>query len=265
MNILLACEESQTTTIELRRLGHNAFSCDILPCSGGHPEWHIQGDVLKILNPYCREILTGSTPTPVSASAGHDYDLKMWRGITFHTMDGKLHNIEGTWDLIIAHPPCQFLTNTGNRSFNIKKYGVKAIQRHKNRSAAINFFMAIANAECPRIVIENPIGCISTVWRKPDQIIQPWQFAVSEEEKTKKATCLWLKGVCPLVPRHIEEPEIEYFEWYDEKAGRWKRQSLWYYRTRHLPEKEKARAASKTFTGIARAMAEQWAGVCANG
>lgn len=231
MRILVACEESQAVTIELRRLGHEAYSCDLQECSGGHPEWHIQGDVLPVLNGRC----------------------------DFTTADGVSHHIEGKWDLIIAHPPCTYLTVTGNRWLNCDRYGSEAQLRWNNRCIAICFFLSIAYADCPRIAIENPIGCMSTYYRKPDQIIHPWMFALSDEEKTEKATCFWLKGLDPLIPRHEQKPEIPYCEWYDEKAGRKKRQSLWYYKTRCLPPKERAKAASKTFLGIAKAMAEQWA------
>lgn len=237
MKILVACEESQADTIELRRLGHEAYSCDILPCSGGHPEWHIQCDVLLILNPI------------------FDGELE---AICFATMDGKYHVVE-KWDMIIAHPPCTYLTVTGNRWFNIERYGHKAIQRIHKREEAIRFFMEIVKAKCQRIAIENPIGIMSTAYRKPDQIIQPWQFAISQEELTEKSTCLWLKNLAPLVPLNTEKPEITYHEWVTSE-GKKKRQTLWYYNTRCLPPAQRATAASKTFHGIARAMAEQWAG-----
>jgi hypothetical protein len=230
MKVLVACEESQAVCKAFREKGHEAYSCDIQECSGGHPEWHIQCDVLPLLNGDC----------------------------SFVSNDGKEHKIEGPWDLIIAHPPCTYLTVTGNRWFNVDRYGDKAIKRLRDREKAVEFFLAIAGANCPRIAIENPIGHISTVWRKPDQIIHPWQFAVDDDEKTEKSTCLWLKGLWPLIPTHLEKPEIQYFEWYDEKAGRYKRQSLWYYKTRCLPIEERAKAASKTFKGISLAMAEQW-------
>ena len=179
-------------------------------------------------------------------------------------MDGQVHDV-GKWDMLIAHPPCTYLTVTGNRWLNIERYGEKAIQRHRDREEAVKFFMSFVNADCPRIAIENPIGHMSTVYRKPDQVIHPWQFAISEEDKTMKATCLWLKGLPKLIPTHSEKPEISFFEWYDEKAGRYKRQSLWYYKTRCLPILERAKAASKTFLGIAKAMAEQWAGEAEGG
>lgn len=229
MNILVACEESQAVTIELRKLGHNAFSCDILPCSGGHPEWHIQGDVLKILNPY--ELPFGGEV------------------IEFRTMDGANYVIE-KWDFIIAFPPCTYLTVTGNRWFNIDRYGEKAIQRHKERKDAIDFFMAFANADCEKIAIENPVGIMSSEWRKPNQIINPWQFGDAFEKKT----CLWLKGLPELIPTNIVEiPQRKKFD-----SG--KTMPSWYAEAWNLPKEERAKLRSKTFHGIAKAMAEQWAG-----
>ena len=223
MNVLVACEESQRVCTAFREKGHNAFSCDIIPCSGGHPEWHIMQDVLPLLDGRCE----------------------------FRTEDGTIHRIEGKWDMIIAFPPCTHLANSGARHFEKKRADGRQQQ-------GIDFFMKFANADCDRIAIENPVGVMSTKYRKPDQIINPWQFALSEEEKTTKATCLWLKGLSPLVPIHSEKPEIAYFEWFDEKVGRYKRQSLWYYNTRCLPTKEKAKVASKTFPGIAKAMSDSW-------
>lgn len=161
--------------------------------------------------------------------------------------------------MIIAHPPCTFLTVTGNRWFNVERYGEQAVHRLKEREKAIEFFMAFANADCPRIVIENPIGVMSTVWRKPNQIVHPWQYALTEEEKTEKNTCLWTKGVPELVPYHKEKPEFAYHEWVT-PDGQKKRQTLWYYNTRCLPHSQRAKAASKTFPGIAKAIATQMAG-----
>lgn len=227
MKILVACEESQAVTKEFRRLGHEAYSCDIIPCSGGHPEWHIMQDVLPLLNGSC----------------------------SFKTMDGEEHRLEGRWDMIIAHPPCTYLTVTGNRWFSVDKYGEKAIQRHKDREEAIKFFMAFANADCPRIAIENPIGHMSTAWRKPDQVIQPYQFG----HPCRKATCLWLKGLPLLIETEIVEPEIYY---YTAANGRRKSDSRW----RSKGKKENlAKNRAKTFPGIAKAMAEQWAGVADEG
>ena len=218
MNVLIACEESQVVCTAFRERGHNAFSCDIMLPSGSHPEWHILGDVLPILN-----------------------------GGDFSTMDGKQHNIP-KWDLIIAHPPCTFLTVTGNRWFNVERYGDKAIQRQKDREEAIEFFMQFANAKCEKIAIENPVGIMSTYWRKPDQIIQPYEFG----EPYEKKTCLWLKGLRYLQPTNIVSPPPRiYYE-----SG--KSMAAWYAYAGRLPKEERTRLRSKTFTGIAKAMAEQW-------
>ena len=204
MKVLVACEESQAVCKAFRERGHEAYSCDIVPCSGGHPEWHLQQDVLPLL--------------------------------------------KEKWDMIIAFPPCTYLTVTGNRWFNIDRYGEKAIQRHKERKDAIDFFMAFANADCEKIAIENPVGIMSSEWRKPNQIINPWQFGDAFEKKT----CLWLKGLPELKPTNIVEiPPRKRFD-----SG--KSMPSWYAEAWHLPKEERAKLRSKTFPGIARAMAEQW-------
>ena len=228
MKVLIACEESQAVCKEFRKLGHEAYSCDIIECSGGHPEWHIQGDVLEILNPMTK------------------YDWNDY--ITFETMDGEEHWIEGKWDMIIAFPPCTYLTVTGNRWFNIERYGEKAIKRHKDRQDAVKFFMTFANADCPRIAIENPIGHMSTAFRKPDQVIHPYMFG----NPARKATCLWLKGLNPLEPTNMVEPVIIKY-----KNGKGT-DNPWHMDTMKLPPNERAKARSKTWPGIAKAMAEQW-------
>lgn len=204
MKVLVACEESQRVTMAFRELGHEAFSCDIEPCSGGHPEWHIQDDALLVIN-------------------------------------------EG-WDLIVAHPPCTYLTVTGNRWFNVERYGEKAIKRHRLREEAAQFFMAFINADCERIAVENPIGYMSSTFRKPDQIIHPYMFGDPE----RKATCLWLKGLPLLEATNVVEPEIIKY-----KNGKGT-DSRWHMETMKLPPKERAKERSKTFPGIARAMANQW-------
>lgn len=186
MRVLVACEESQAVTKELRRLGHEAYSCDIEPCSGGHPEWHLQVDALEL--------------------------LKM------------------KWDMILAFPPCTHLAVSGARYFPEKR-------KNGRQKAAIDFFLSFANAECPKIAIENPVGIMSTYYRKPDQIIQPWQFGHGETKKT----CLWLKGLPPLIPTNIVD-------------GR--EQRIW----KMSPSLDRAKNRAKTFPGVARAMAEQWAG-----
>lgn len=233
MRILVACEESQAVTIELRRLGHEAYSCDIQDCSGGHPEWHIKGDALKIVNPECFDGRYGWAPH-----------------IEFETVDGEWHQFDAKWDMIIAFPPCTYLTVTGNRWFNVDRYGEKALRRHKERAKAIKFFMAFADADCPRIAIENPVGVMSSVWRKPNQIIQPYMFG----SPARKATCLWLKGLKPLEATNTVEPIVIP---YKTRKGT---DNPWHIETMNLPPAERAKIRSKTFPGIARAMAEQWAG-----
>lgn len=229
MRVLIACEESQAVCKAFREKGHEAYSCDIQECSGGHPAWHIKGDVLNYLNPLF-------------------FESDLSYGIGFVTMDNKSHFIKGKWDLIIAHPPCTYLTVTGNRWFNVERYGEKAIQRCKDREAAIEFFKAFVDANCEKIAIENPIGVMSTEYRKADQIIQPYQFG----HPARKATCLWLKNLPPLVPTQIVEPEIYS---YVAANGRVKTDSKW--RSQYSGE-ERAKHRSKTSPGIAQAMAEQW-------
>jgi hypothetical protein len=200
--------------------GHEAYSCDIEPCSGGHEQWHIQADVIPLLNGNC----------------------------SFRTIDGVEHRIDGKWDLIIAHPPCTYLTVTGNRWFNVNRYGLKAIKRLYQREKAIEFFIKLTEADCERIAIENPIGVMSTRYRKPDCIIQPFMFGDPE----RKSTCLWLKGLKELTATNMVEPKIIR---YQNGKGT---DSKWHMDTIRLTPKERAKERSKTFLGIAKAMAEQW-------
>lgn len=222
MKILVACEESQAVTIELRKLGHEAYSCDIIDQSGGHPDWHIMQDVLPLLNGFC----------------------------SFKTTDGVEHTISGRWDMIIAFPPCTYLTVAGNRWFNVERYGDKALERIKDRELGSEFFMEFVKADCPRIAIENPIGVMSTVYKKPNQIIHPYMFGDHE----RKATCLWLKGLPELKPTNVVMPNIITY-----KNGKGT-DSPWHINTIWLQKEERAKIRSKTFHGIAKAMAEQWAG-----
>ena len=234
MNILIACEESQRVCIAFRDKGHNAFSCDILPCSGGHPEWHICGDVLPLLNGNC----------------------------VFRTMDGVKHRIDRKWDLIIAFPPCTHLAVSGAAWFEKKR----ADGRQKE---GIEFFAKFLNADCDRIVIENPVGIISgdyiPKWFpeladkygfpiKPTQKIHPWMFG----DNFSKTTCLWIKGLPTLTPLITEQPELEWFEWIDSKTGKKKRQPKWFADAWKLSPEERSKVRSRTFQGIAKAMAEQW-------
>lgn len=221
MRILVACEESQRVCAEFRKVGHESYSCDIIECDKecGKIEWHIKQDVLPLLNGNCE----------------------------FITMDGTKHYLDGKWDMIIAFPPCTYLTVTGNRWFNVQKYGNKAIERQKKREEAINFFMKFVNADCLKVAIENPIGVMSTIYKKPDQIIQPYYFG----DKERKSTCLWLKGLSPLVPTNIVDPIIIKF-----RNG--KTDNQWHYNSISMPPFERAKFRSRTFFGIAQAMAKQW-------
>ena len=203
MNILIACEESQRVCIAFRERGNEAFSCDIQDPSGGHPEWHILGDALAILN-----------PTP--------------EGIAFDTMDGKSHHIP-KWDLIIAHPPCTYLSNAGACWLNPK--GKLNQERYEKGLEAKAFFMQFYNAKCERIAVENPVPSKVFELPKYTQIIQPYEYG----HPYTKRTCLWLKGLPKLKSTNIVEPA----------KGGW----VWGRDAKHR---------SKTFEGIAQAMAEQW-------
>jgi hypothetical protein len=196
MKVLVACEESQSVTLELRKLGHEAYSCDIEPCSGGHPEWHLQQDVVPLLS--------------------------------------------DSWDMIIAFPPCTHLSASGARHFEQKR-------KDGRQQGAIDFFLLFTKVSCPRVAIENPIGIMSTLYRKPDQIIQPWMFG----DEVSKKTCLWLKNLPVLAPTNIvDKGDIVRFA-----SG--KSMQRWYADAFKLPPKERAAIRSKTFPGIAQAMAAQ--------
>ena len=192
MKILVACEESQAVTKEFRKLGHEAYSCDVIECSGGHPEWHLQQDVTELL--------------------------------------------EKEWDMIIAFPPCTHLAVSGAAWFEEKR-------KDGRQQEGIDFFMKFANAKCERVMIENPVGIMSTQWRKPDQIVQPYEFGHMEQKKT----CLWLKGLPKLVGTDNVKDEMM-------KLSKKERERIHYL----SPGPERAKLRSKTFPGIAKAMAEQW-------
>lgn len=218
MKVLIACEESQRVCIEFRKKGHEAYSCDIEMCSGGHPEWHIMADVLPLLDGNCE----------------------------FETADGSRHCITGNWDMIIAHPPCTYLSNAGARW--LYKGGNLNEDRYKKGLAAKEFFEKFLNVACEKVVVENPIP--SSVYELPKytQVIQPYEHG----EPWSKKTCLWVKGVKPLKPSNIVSDCKPYC-------------SSGSYSGTHDPKYKgasrkggSAKSRSKTFLGIAKAMAEQW-------
>lgn len=219
MKILVACEESQRVTAEFRRLGHEAYSCDVIDQSGGHPEWHIMQDVLPLLNGDCQ----------------------------FQTTDGVKHEVVGRWNMIIAFPPCTYLTNAGAR--HLWKGHKLNEERYAKGVQAKHFFMQIFCADCERVAIENPTP--SRIYELPEksQVIQPYQFG----HPFTKRTQLWLRGLPNLEPTNIVEPERtycpsgSYSKKHDEKH-------------RGIFTRDRARNRSKTFPGIARAMAEQFGG-----
>lgn len=238
MRVLVACEESQRVTIELRKRGHEAYSCDIIECSGGHPEWHIQEDVIPLLNGKC----------------------------SFNTVDGEIHSISDRWDMIIAFPPCTHLAVSGARHFEKKR-------EDGRQREGIELFCKFLEADCDKVAIENPVNIISgnyiKKWfpdiaekyglpLKPTQIIQPWMFG----HNASKKTCLWLKGINKLEPTEIvdagnyvitgkdNKKYTEWLAWSKDENGK----------TIAWNDPMTAKLRSKTFPGIAKAMAEQWAG-----
>lgn len=204
--ILVGCEESQVVCKAFRELGHEAYSCDLLPCSGGHPEWHYQEDVFQVLE---RE----------------------------------------KFDLCIFHPECTYLTVTGNKWMK-PEFKDRFPGRAEKREEAVEFFMALTKVDCPRIAIENPVGIMSTRYRKPNQYVHPYFFGDAESKKTG----LWLTGLPELKPTDMVEPIL-----YTYKDGR--HDSMWHMETLKLPPEERRRKRSETFPGFAKAMAEQWGGL----
>lgn len=217
MRVLVACEESQRVCTAFRERGHEAYSCDIQPCSGGHPEWHILGDCLPIINGNC----------------------------DFTTEAGGQHEIVGQWDLLIAHPPCTYLSNAGACRLYPRKGEIDPV-RYQRGIEAKEFFMTLLRADCDKIAVENPVPL--RVFNMPEctQVIQPWWFG---HPYTKK-TLLWLKGLPPLVPTEIVTPLGPYCP-----AGTSRKD-----RTKYGFAKrgEDAKNRAKTFPGIGRAFSEQW-------
>lgn len=227
MKILVACEESQAVTIELRKLGHETYSCDIEPCSGGHPEWHINEDVLPLLN-------------------GHDE----WKAPfpIYRTMDGKWHDLPKRWDMIIAFPPCTYMTNAG--AVRMRVNGEIVQERYQKAMEAKEFFMKIYNADCNKIAIENPTPMKIVGLPPYNQVIQPYQFG----HPYSKRTCLWLKGLPMLMATDIIMDGVQLYV-----NGGCKDAHGNYRRFQGQKERD-PKIRSKTFPGIAKAMAQQWAG-----
>lgn len=219
--VIVGCEESQVVTKAFRAKGIKAFSCDLLPCSGGHPEWHIQEDIFRVIDPL---------------------------NFFFNAQNGDLIEVK-KWQLGIFHPECTRLTVAANKYYK-PEYAERFPTIHQDREKAVEFFMRLANSKIERYAIENPIGIMSSRWRKPDQIIQPYQFGHTE----RKGTCLWLKNLPKLEHTKIVEPDI-----IKHKSGR--TDSRLHYETFKLPKEERRKARSKTFEGIGEAMAEQWGNI----
>jgi len=231
MNVLIACEESQTVCKAFRKLGINAFSCDILPSSGGHPEWHFNCDVFKVIEEKGGVLENGNS-------------LK----------------IDGNWDLMVAHPPCTYLSVSGARWYyhpddkhlptSERRPHPRFPNRARHKEEALDFFIKLFEAPIEKIAIENPVGVVSTLYKKPNQIVQPYMFG----DEASKSTCLWLKNLPPLIPTKI--------------VGKGERVVLssgkslpkWYSDSFHtsISTEERRTLRSKTFQGFADAIAEQW-------
>ena len=219
MRVLVACEESQTVTKAFRELGHEAYSCDLLPCSGGHPEWHFQQDVFEV--------------------------------------------IDKGWDLMIAHPPCTFLTGSGvqwlshpddkHLPFEDRRPNPKYPNRRQDMLDSVEFVKALYNVPIEHIAIENPVGLLSSRWRKPDQIIQPWMFG----DEATKTTCLWLKNLPELKPTDIVGKGERTVFASGKSHPKWYADALKNAKTKE----ERHTLRSKTFPGIAKAIAEQWGSI----
>ena len=224
MRVLVACEESQEVCKAFRALGHEAYSCDIEPCSGGHPEWHIQDDALKWIN---------GDDLPVSWKRFAPFRM-------FRTMDGEYHTAPKRWDIILAFPPCTYLSNAGAK--HLFRGGVLNQERYQKGLEAKEFFLKFLEADCPHICVENPVS--SRIYEMPPytQEVQPWMFGHPVQKKTR----LWLKGLPPLEPTNIVDPKCGCHE-----AGTWFMKG----------GKDRQKNRAKTFPGLAKAMASQWSGI----
>lgn len=213
--VLIACEESQVETIAFRRHGFSAFSCDLQDCSGAHPEWHICGDVLKIIDGFC----------------------------SFRTMDGKRHRINRCWDLVVAHPPCTYLSKVGACHL-YKSPGIIDEQRYSRLLAARDFFLKCLSANSPHVAVENPVPMHICNLPRPTTYVQPFEYG----HPFSKKTLLWLKNLPPLMPTGISG----YFQPYIYSRPAQKNKN------RKFPFANTAQMRSRSFEGIAEAMAKQW-------
>lgn len=231
MKILVACEESQAITKELRKLGHEAYSCDILKCSGGYPEWHFNMDVFEV--------------------------IKNKGGIL---QNGNIVELKQNWDMMIAHPPCTFLAVSGAKWYyhpddkdlptSKRRPHPRFPNRAIDREEAVDFFIKLYESPIEKIAIENPVGIISTRYRKPDQTVHPWMFG----DEASKATCLWLKNLPLLEPTKIVGKGDRITLSSGKSLPKWYSDAL----TKAKSPAERRTLRSKTFEGMARAMAEQW-------
>ena len=216
LNVLVACEESQTVCKAFREIGHRAFSCDLQDCSGGHPEWHVMGDCLPLLDGNC----------------------------DFTTCDGKMHHQEGEWDILVAHPPCTYMSKAGARW--LFKCGTLNQERYKLAMEGKEFFMKMLNAKCHYIAVENPQPMKVIGLPKPSTVVQPYEFGSPYSKKTY----LWLINLPPIMPTAFM---AKYEPYLPSNVTGQKRGQKWSRGVAH-----NAKDASKTFPGIAKAMAEQW-------
>ena len=231
MKVLVACEESQAITKELRSLGHQAYSCDLLPCSGGHPEWHFQQDVFKIIDQRGGKL-----------------------------QNGKHYRSKKDWELMIAHPPCTFLAVSGARwyyhpddnqlPFKSRRPHPRFPNRAYDREEALAFFIKLCEAPIDKIAVENPVGIVSTRYRKPEQTVHPWMFG----DEAAKATCLWLKNLPLLVPTNVVGKGERVVLSSGKSLPKWYSDAL----TQSKTAAERRTMRSKTFEGMAKAMADQW-------
>jgi hypothetical protein len=231
MKVLVACEESQAITKELRLIGHEAYSCDLLPCSGGHPEWHLNQDVFDVIEK---------------------------RGGILE--NGDYVESSKNWELMIAHPPCTFLAVSGARWYyhpddkdlptNKRRSHPRFPNRAQDRDEAVDFFIRLCESPIDKIAVENPVGVISTRYRKPDQTVHPWMFG----DQASKATCLWLKNLPLLKPTKIVEKGERVILSSGKSLPKWYSDAL----TKAKSPSERRTLRSKTFKGMAQAMAEQW-------